>query len=89
MPLHEQVPHAEAAEEQGRGQAHQRAAHDEDGNPVVGCVMHRASRGRGAYGAPDSLMPGITVIGAICAWDHPRGSYESRAYGHRHRIKKR
>ncbi|GAA3305883.1 hypothetical protein GCM10020295_60740 [Streptomyces cinereospinus] len=41
MPLDEHVAHAETAQEEGEGQAHQRAAHDEDGNLVIGFLLHQ------------------------------------------------
>ncbi|GGR66337.1 hypothetical protein GCM10010236_20550 [Streptomyces eurythermus] len=76
MPLDEHVRYAETAQEQGEGQAHQGAAHDEDGHPVIGFLLHQGSRGEGsgcgAHRCLCALWDGFRVL------NHPRGSRESR-----------
>ncbi|GGT01628.1 hypothetical protein GCM10010206_75210 [Streptomyces cinerochromogenes] len=87
MPLDEHVRYAETAQEQGEGQAHQGAAHDEDGHLVIGFVLHQGSRGRGR----DVRRVALSVpcgTGFACAITHV--VHASRAHrGKRHRIKKR
>ncbi|GAA3780081.1 hypothetical protein GCM10022206_18790 [Streptomyces chiangmaiensis] len=56
MPLHEGVPYAVSAQEQGCGQAHQKATDDQDRNPVAGFFTHRClPKQRSGYGAPRSF----------------------------------
>ncbi|GGM87043.1 hypothetical protein GCM10011578_002480 [Streptomyces fuscichromogenes] len=91
MSLDEHVADAETAQEEGHGQAHEGAAHHEDGDLVIGSLLHRALQRRVLVRqvrrnvhAPSGPLPeGFRVL------NHPPGSRESRASEDRHRIKKR
>ncbi|GAA3109069.1 hypothetical protein GCM10017687_21830 [Streptomyces echinatus] len=87
MPLDEHVRYAETAQEQGEGQTHQGTAHDEDGHPVIGFLLHQGSRGR----VRDVGRIGVCVPcgrAFACAITHV--VHASRAQREkRHRIKER